>query len=73
MDFLDNDVKKQEDYWFKRLKARYLQGSFLICPKCKRKGNFNSIVLITIDYILYKKRFLVCGWCGKVTEEQENK
>jgi hypothetical protein len=72
MDILQNDIERAEKHTLARLKARYIEGSLLSCPKCRRKGNFNSIILITLDFIIYKKRFLVCGWCKTITEEKEN-
>lgn len=46
------------------LKLKKLKGGANQCPKCNKTGEFGSI----IHFMEKKKRYLLCGWCGAITE-----
>ena len=48
------------------VKLRYFQGCGNTCPKCGEVGNFGSVARVKVPKT--KKEFLVCGWCGEVSE-----
>ena len=50
------------------LKLKYFKGSANKCPKCKKKGNFGSIVRYECES---GNRYLLCGWCGAITKCQK--
>lgn len=52
------------------LKIHMYQGSANICPSCKRKGDFGSIVKLRCES---NNWYLLCGWCGTVTKTEELK
>lgn len=48
-----------------KLKITKFVGCANICPVCKKKGKFGSIVQITEED---KSRWLVCGYCNRITK-----
>ena len=62
--------KQEIEIQLSELKLQYLKGSGNKCPKCKRKGNFGSIVSYECES---GNRYLLCGWCGAITEIKQRK
>ncbi len=60
------EIKKYFDDKLKELGINRILGSGNECPKCKKQGNFGSIIKARLN----KDWFLICGWCGKISKKK---
>jgi len=59
--------KKEIQKQLSELKLKYLIGSANKCPKCRKEGNFGSIVSYECES---GNRYLLCGWCGTICRKK---